>query len=81
MQDLGALVRLAENLARDVGIEVALADLVDGNLRRSAGTSRRGTQLHRRFNRLRRPDHLEWFQNHPELTEFIGFVCSKECYP
>ncbi|OWV08913.1 hypothetical protein B5D80_11235 [Micromonospora wenchangensis] len=38
-------------------------------------------QLHRRFDHLRLPDHLEWFQNHPELMEFIGSVCSEECYP
>ncbi|MFY1700242.1 GIY-YIG nuclease family protein [Micromonospora sp. WMMA1923] len=38
-------------------------------------------QLHRRFDHLRLPDHREWFQNHPELTEFIGFIRSEECHP
>ncbi|MEU7935263.1 GIY-YIG nuclease family protein [Micromonospora echinofusca] len=38
-------------------------------------------ELHRRFNHLRLPDHREWFQNHPELTGFIGSICSEECYP
>ncbi|WFE47641.1 GIY-YIG nuclease family protein [Verrucosispora sp. WMMD1129] len=38
-------------------------------------------QLHLRFEHLRLPDHREWFQNHPELTGFIGSICSEECYP
>ena len=39
------------------------------------------SQLHRRFDHLRLPDQLEWFHNHPELTDFIGSICSEECYP
>jgi len=38
-------------------------------------------QLHLRFDHLRLPGHLEWFQNHPELTRFIGSICSEDCYP
>lgn len=38
-------------------------------------------QLHLRFNHLRLPGHREWFQNHPQLTEFIGSICLEECYP
>ncbi|MEV5207619.1 GIY-YIG nuclease family protein [Micromonospora sp. NPDC053740] len=37
--------------------------------------------LHRRFDHLRLSTHEEWFQNHPELTGFIGSICSEERYP
>ncbi|BCJ61629.1 GIY-YIG nuclease family protein [Micromonospora endophytica] len=36
-------------------------------------------QLHLRFKHLRL--RLEWFRNHPELTGFIGSICSEECHP
>ncbi|MFF3869757.1 GIY-YIG nuclease family protein [Micromonospora sp. NPDC001898] len=42
---------------------------------------RREDQLHLRFDHLRLPTHQEWFQNHPELTGYIGSICSQECYP
>lgn len=37
-------------------------------------------QLHLRFNHLRLPSYHEWFQDNPELTGFIGSICSEECY-
>ena len=41
---------------------------------------RRERELHLLFDELRDPDHLEWFHDHPTLTEFIESICSEKCY-